>query len=224
MQSPPTQSSAPASPPQSIDTPTKPEQESKKLSTPLRPRAGQAPLACAVKALLRPILKVCYYSIRWIGRHKPVSLIAVILLIASMVATSYFITGTVPFASSDTITDNLQENPQLSPDIQNWLLALRSGDLDAMITIQKSISSSTRPPDSALYVMRFSEKYGDVTWTKARVMSLKQASDGLVDSLIEVDMTEKSSSEAAKLITLWHFTTLPSGHILLIDYVSSRSS
>jgi hypothetical protein len=203
-----------------------PEPEEKKAvnQSPAKQRAGQTSVSRFIKAILRPFFKGMYYTIRWIRGHKLVSIIAALLLIGSILATSYFVAGTLPFSSSsDSVTTSIKNNPQLSPDIQNWLIALRNGDLNTMITIQKSMNPATRPPDSALYVMQFSEKYGGTKWTNASLISIKTAPDGLVDSFIEIDMTQPATTGTAQVISLWHFTTTQGGNIFLIDYVSSRS-
>src|ERR1700738_4420127 len=111
-----------------------------------------------LKAILRPILKVLYYTIKWIRAHKIAALLATLLLLASIFVTTYVRTGNMPLVSSpNSVRDSIQSNPQLSDDVRNWLLALRSGNIDTMLSIQKSINRSTRPPDSALYVLQFSE-------------------------------------------------------------------
>ncbi|GCE18247.1 hypothetical protein [Dictyobacter kobayashii] len=199
--------------------------------TPARRRAGQSPVALAIKAVLRPIFKLLYYVIRWIRSHKLATLLAILLILASVFATNYLFAGQTPLgaSSSSTVQQSVQNNAQISPDVQNWLLALRSGDLNTMLSIQKSMSASTRPPDSALYVLQFSEKYAQVKWTGITVTSINKAPDGMLDMFIEVDMSSTSTSTStttgtSNSIVLWHFTTTPTGQIFLIDYVSGRTA
>lgn len=226
---------APTQPPptQVVPPPSTTEQNAatptKVSLTPARRRMGQAPLALAIKAILRPIFKLLYYTIRWMRSHKFAALLAIVLILASIFATNYLLTGQTLSSSNSSATtqQSVQENTQISPDVQNWLLALRSGDLNTMLNIQKSMSSSTRPPDSALYVLQFSEKYAQVKWTGISITGLNKAPDGMLDMFIEVDMTSTSTSStsgSSNSIVLWHFTTLPTGHIYLIDYVSGRAS
>jgi len=203
-----------------------------KTSTPARRRAGQTLLARFVKAIFRPILKVFYYIIRWIRGHSLVTLAAIVLLVGSFLFTSYFLTGALlPFSTTDTIIqqDLNSSNPQVNPNIQSWITALRDGDASTMLDLQKSISASAKQPDSALYIIQFSEKQGQVKWTSASVTSIKTAADGMVDTFIEVDMTStNANTSGAKLMTFWHFVTAPitsptsGGQILAIEYISTR--
>ncbi|GAC1375017.1 MAG: hypothetical protein NVS2B12_31370 [Ktedonobacteraceae bacterium] len=160
--------------------------------------------------------------------HKIAALLATLLLLASIFVTTYVRTGNVPLVSSpNSVRDSIQGNPQLSDDVRNWLLALRSGNIDTMLSIQKSINRSTRPPDSALYVLQFSEPRAQVKWTNVSVTSIKAAADGLVDTYVEIDMTPPAAAAATgatKTVVLWHFSTDPAGRIYLLDYVSARTS
>jgi hypothetical protein len=96
-----------------------------------------------------------------------------------------------------------------------------------MISVEKSINQSTRPPDTALYLLQFSEPRAQVKWTNVTLSSIKTAPDGLVDSYVEVDMTPSPTVQAqggTRTVVLWHFATDPAGRIYLLDYVSSRTS
>ncbi len=204
------------------------ESESRKDSfvlPPLPPKATQK-RGSVIKAILRPILKAFYYVIKWIRAHKIAAFAAIILLLASIFATSYFVTGSVPLTNnSNGVKNSVQKNPQLSDDVKNWILALQNGDIPLMLSIQKSINPSTRPPDAALYVLEFSEPRGQVKWTNVDVTSIKTAPDGVVDTYVEIDMTIPAQSNGAtKAITLWHFATDPAGRIYMLDYVSVRLS
>ncbi|GER87401.1 hypothetical protein KDW_15630 [Dictyobacter vulcani] len=193
--------------------------------TPARNRIGQSRLALAIKALLRPIFKFLYYTIHWMQCNKLSTLLASLLLLASIFATTYFASGQLPFSSnSDNLQQSVQHNPAISSDVQAWLLALRAGDLNTMLAVQKSMDTSVRPPDSSLYVLQFSEKFAPVKWTNIAVTSMNKAPDGLIDTFIETDISTASNPNAAnKSVVLWHFSTTPSGHIFLLDYVSGRT-
>ena len=181
-----------------------------------------------VKAILRPILKALYYIIKWIRAHRIAALIAILLLLASIFATSYFVTGSTPLVSdSNSVRSSIENNPQLSQDVKAWLLALRDGNIDTMLSVEKSINPSTRPPDTSLYLLQFSEPRAQVKWTNVTLTSIKTAPDGLVDSYIEVDMTPSPQIQAqggTRTVVLWHFATDPAGRIYLLDYVSARTS
>lgn len=193
---------------------------------PTPPKNAEQKRGSVIKAILRPILKVLYYVIRWIRTHRIAALAAILLLLAGVFATSYFITGNAPLVnSSNSVRGSIQNNPQISDDVKSWLLALQNGDIDTMLSVEKGMSITSRPPDSALYVLQFSEPRGQVKWTNVSVASIKKASDGLVDSYIEVDMTiPPQANGATKAIVLWHFATDPTGRIYLLDYISMRLS
>ena len=207
---------------------SEPERRSAALPPPVPEKPQPKRRGSVVKAILRPILKTLYYSIRWIRAHRIAALIAVLLLLASIFATSYFVTGSVPLVSnSNSVGSSIQSNPQLSVDVKNWLLALQAGNIDTMISVEKSIDPSTRPPDTALYLLQFSEPRAQVKWTNVSVSSIKTAPDGLVDTYVEVDMTPSPTVQAqggTRTVVLWHFATDPAGRIYLLDYVSSRTS
>jgi hypothetical protein len=191
---------------------------------------GEAPAAIAVKAILRPIIKAIYYLITWIRTHKLVSLITLVLLALSISLTTRYITGYWPFSApnSDTLQQSIKNNSQLSPDVQNWLVALRNGDIDAMLNIQKTIPSTVVHPDAGVFISEFSEKYAGVTWKSVKVISISTAPDGTVDTFVEIDMTQPApqGQTPTNIIVLWHFTTIPQlqGRIFRIDYVSARPS
>ena len=204
------------------------ERRNASLPPPVPERRGAKRRGSVIKAILRPILKALYYIIRWIRAHRIAALIAILLLLASIFATSYFVTGNAPIASnSNSVRDSIRNNPQLSDDVKAWLLALRDGNLDTMISVEKSINQSTRPPDTALYLLQFSEPRAQVKWTNVTLSSIKTAPDGLVDSYVEVDMTPSPTVQAqggTRTVVLWHFATDPAGRIYLLDYVTSRTS
>jgi hypothetical protein len=204
--------------------------EKKIAMTPSRRRLGQTPLALVVKAILRPIFKALYYLIRAIRTHKLVSLIALILLVASIMLTNYFTTGTTPFSSSsaNSVQENVQGTSTVPASVQNWLVALRTGDLNSMEALQKTIPSTQVSPDAAAYILLYSEKYGGVTWTNLNITG-SQAADKTEDIYVEIDMTAPATTAGAapaKLIVLWHFTTIPqlNNSIFRIDFISVRQS
>src|SRR5579872_7127348 len=62
-------------------------------STPARRRTGQTPLALFIKAIFRPIFKGIYYLLQAIRGHKWLTLAIIVLLLASISATTFFTTG-----------------------------------------------------------------------------------------------------------------------------------
>lgn len=200
--------------------------------TPSRRRLGETPAARALKTTLRPIFKAIYYAITWIHTHKLVTLIAIVLLVASIVLTTYFTTGALPFSSSNSASGSssqsgIQGNPQISPYIQNWLIALQNGDFNSMVTIEKMLPATNVPPDNGAFLTQFSPKYAGVTWTKVAVTNAT-APDGTVDTYVTIDMSvpATTTTTASNMIVVWHFTTIPqlADRLLQIDFVSARQS
>ncbi len=177
------------------------------------------------RTIAHTFCKSIYYVVCWIWTNKLVSCIAALLLLASIVLTSYVTIGNwLPITAPDGVGQNVQENVQLSPDIKSWLLALRAGDIQTMLAVQKSMNPAARPPDSALYVLEFSEAHAQVKWTDVSVTNMNMAADGMIDTYVEVDMTAAAGVQGTETVVLWHFTTMPDGSIFLLDYVSARSS
>ena len=225
LTAPPTQAGPqpPALPPPAPEQRTEPKQIA---LTPSKPRIGEMPTARAVKAILRPVIKAIYYVITWIRTHKLATLITIILLLLSISVTTRLMTGYWPFnsPSTDAVQQSLQNNPQLSPDIQLWLTALENGDLTSMQTLQKTIPASGVQPDDGAFLGEFSAKYAGVTWNGAKVDGVSTAADGQVDAFVEVDISipATSTTQATNAIVLWHFVT-NQGRITAIDFISARA-
>jgi hypothetical protein len=179
----------------------------------------------AGRTIMHALCKIIYYLLRWTWTNRLVSCIAALLLLASITLTSFVATGNwLPITATDSVGQSIQENAQLSPDIKSWLLALRSGDIGTMLAVQNSMNPATRAPDSALYVLEFSEPRAQVKWTAITVTNMSMAADGMIDTYVEVDMTPTANSQGTETVALWHFTTMPDGSIFLLDYVSARTS
>ncbi len=207
--------------------PPAPEQaaEPKQVAlTPSKPRIGETPAARAVKAILRPPIKAIYLVITWIRTHKLATLITLILLLLSISVTTRLMTGYWPFngPSTDAVQQSIQNNPQLSPYAQNWLVALRNGDANTMLSIEKNLPASVTPPDAGLLAGEYSQKAG-MTWNSVNVISTSTAADGTQDTVVEVNMTLPASQGGTKIIVLWHFATYQNT-LLGIDFISARPS
>jgi len=191
---------------------------------------GETPLAKALKAVLRPIFKGLYYVIRAIRGHKLLSLVVLLLLVVSIFATSYFATGRLPFSGSNqSQVQNANGSSVPVPDsVQNWLMALRAGNSEALLAAQKDMPASVAKPDIAMALLRFSESQSN-KWTAVKLIGLSSPSDGSKDIFIEIDMTQQTSGGPQNIVVLWHFTTImlppPKGEIIYnIDYISERPS
>ncbi len=211
-------SPSPTQPPQAPS----PERKEVKI-TPVRKRTGETPLALFIKALLRPIIKVFYYLIRAIRTHKLLTLVAILLLIASISATTYATTGSFPFGlGRDPFNFQVRGNSG-SDQIKNWLYALRDGDVTKLQLLEAGLSMQ-QPPDPTQLVNQYSQPQGHITWTSINVIGSYSQSDTTLDSFVSIDFTGSGPGGPTKGIMIWHFVTVPAaqGRLLTIDLVSFR--
>jgi len=208
---------------QQPDHEVKPE-EKKVKSTPARRRLGETSLARFVKAILRPIFKGLYYLFRAMGSHKLVTLILILLLLASSSIATYLTTGALPFGiGSDPFhAFNVRGNGS-GDHVKNWLYALRDGDATSLSLIQAELAMS-QPPDPNQLVQQFSQPKTHLTWKAINVIGLYTESDTTVESFVEVDLSTNGPGGSVSGIVIWHFTTLPQqqGRLLFIDLVTFR--
>ncbi len=197
--------------------PAPPAPERAPGSTPIRRRTGETPAARFFKALLRPIFKVLYYVINGIRTHKLLTLLAIILLIASISTTMKLTTGEFPYGIG-TDPFNFNTNGGSGGDhIKNWLYDLRDGNATAMSLIQQEMIMS-QPPDVATLISQYSQTQGHVSWRSINVIGTYNESDTTTETFVEVDISSKGPGGSVTGIMIWHFTSL-SGRILTIDLV-----
>lgn len=187
-------------------------------------RAGETPLARFIKAIFRPIIKLFYYLIRGIRTHKLLTLVTILLLIASISATMFVTTGSLPFGiGQDPFHFQVRGNNTGGSYVQNWLYALRDGHLAQMEILQAGLSSQ-QAPDPNQAISQFSQPQGHLTWTAINVSPPVTQSDGTLDVFVSVEVSGNGPGGAAKGVMIWHFITDPSsqGRLLEIDLVSFR--
>ncbi len=203
--------------------PSAPEQKQPAL-TPLRRRTGDAPAARAAKALFRPLFKGLYYLIQGIRNHKALSLIVILLLLASISLTNYISTGIWPFGiGNDQFNFHIHGSDGGGDHVKNWLYSLRDGNVTTMSLLQSELIMS-QPPDPNQLVAQFSQTKANVQWKDINVMGVYSQGDTTVDSFVSVDIVGQGPGGPTKGVIVWHFTTLPQsgGRILYIDLVSFR--
>jgi hypothetical protein len=199
---------------QKPDREVKPE-EKKVKSTPIRKRTGETPAALFVKAMFRPIFKGIYYLLRGVRGHKLATLGVILLLIASISATTFFTTGQLPYGiGSDPFNFHVRGKNDGGDVVKNWLYALRDGNVATMSLLEKDIS---QPPDPTQYVNQFSQAKAHLTWKAINVMSVYSESDSTIDSFVEVDLSATGPGGSVSGILIWHFTTLTQGQELLLN-------
>ncbi|HLI87519.1 MAG TPA: hypothetical protein VKV37_02445 [Ktedonobacteraceae bacterium] len=206
------------------DSPAPEENKNRPLSTP-RKRAGQKPLALFIKGLLRPIFKGIYYFMSFVRSHRLVSLIVLILLLASIAITSYVTTGRMPFSPPPQQSSGLQQtssNPATDV-MQQWLTALRKGDVSTLKVLDNRMPN---PPDPNLLVSQFSQT-STRTWQSMKLIGANQESDTTVDTFVEVDLSETVNGTAINTYLIWHFVIVPTQKeaiLYSVDFVDNRQS
>ena len=214
-------SPSPTQPPQKAPAP---EEQKVVRATPSRRRAGETPLARLIKAILRPIIKLFYYLIRAIRTHKLLTLAVILLLIASVSATTYVTTGSFPFGiGRDPFNFQVHGGNGGGSYVQNWLYALRDGDLAKLELLQAGLSSQ-QAPDPSQAISQYSQPQGHLSWTSINLIANYNQPDGSVDSFVSVEVSGNGPGGAAKGVMVWHFITdsTAQGRILEIDLVSFR--
>jgi hypothetical protein len=187
--------------------------------TQTRTPPGKSSLALMIKAILRPPLKIIYYILRWGETHKVLACILLMLLLGGIVGTNYALITNQSSTRVDTITQSLKRNVDLSQNIRQWLIALRSGDIPAMQMLEQTM---LRSADTGAYALQFSEPYAHIQWDNISLASMSQGPDHRIDTLLELDVNETLNGTKAEGIYFWHFTTNTLGQILFIDVLPGR--
>ncbi len=189
---------------------TQPPEEVKIVRTATtRVRPGQTPTALTIKAIFRPIIKVFYYIITAIKKYKLITLGVIVLLLASIAATTFLTTGQLPLGiASDPFNFHINGGDGGGSTVKNWLYALRSGNVTQLEYLDKNISS---PPDVSTLVSTYSQAKSNFTWKAIHVVGAYQESDTTVDSFIQVDLSADGPGGPTTGYLLWHFVTYTSG-------------
>jgi hypothetical protein len=182
-----------------------PDQTPKKVTSTPRRRAGQAPAAMFTKGLLRPIFKGLYYLISAIRRHKLVTFIAIVLILASATIVTYTQTGQWPLGIGyDQFNFQVHGSNVGGDQVRNWLYALRDGDELTLSVLDRFMSS---PPDPGTLDSTFSEPKAHLTWKAINVLGYRAESDTTVDSYVEVDLSTNGPGGPNSAFAFFHFTT-----------------
>jgi hypothetical protein len=191
------------SPAQQPPEETTPEQKKVKY-TPTR-RAGQTPAAQFVKGIFRPFFKGLYYLFRGMRNHKLVTFIMILLILGSAIAANYAITREWPFGiGKDPFNFHIRGSNGGGDQVQNWLYALRDGNVVALSLLDKDMS---QPPNPQQLISQFSQSQGHVSWKSINVISAFQQGDTTVDSFVEVDLSATGPRGITSGYMIWHFET-----------------
>ncbi len=203
-------SSSPTQQPPEQTTP-----EPKKVEYRQRQRAGQSPTAQFVKAIFRPIFRGIYYLLRGMRNHKLITFIMVLLILGSAIAANYALTSEGPFGiGNDPFNFHSKGGNGGGEQVQNWLYAMRDGNLAALNLLDKDMS---QPPNVQQLVSQFSQPNGHLTWKTINVISVFQESDTTIDSLVHVDLSATGPGGNTSGYLIWHFVTVPQNGGVLIS-------
>ena len=194
-------------------------------STPVKRRIGDTKGARIIKGILRPPIKALYYLSNWIKKHKLPSLGILLLLLASIGATTYYATGQLPFGiNHDQFQFNYNGGKGEGNLVKSWLYDLRDGATTKLMLLDQNIPGGQAPDPNQL-VNQFSEPKAHLTWGETTVIAVQQQPDSTVDSYIQVPILAKGPGSAIKALMLWHFVTITANGqsaLLGIDLVSMR--
>ena len=187
-------------------------------STPIS-RPGQGPTARTIKAIVRPILKALYYTIQWIRRHGAVSLIAFVLLIVSIFATSYYSTGEFPFhIGQDQFNFNIHGTDGGGLSVKNWLYSLRDGDTSTLTLLDKDMNPQPSQQTLQGYISQFSQSQSHLQWSSITVLRAYEEPDTSVDSFVEVSLSASGPGGTTKGYLIIHFVSVSAnGQELLLE-------
>lgn len=213
--------------PSPTQQPQPPEQKApeQKKVTYTRPRVGQSPAALFVKRILRPIFKGLYHVFRFVGGHKLVTLVMLLLLIGSAVAANFAVTKEWPFGiGNDPFNFHIHGGNGGGDQVKNWMYALRDGNIAALVILDKNMPSPPTSQTLQQYIGQFSQTQGHLSWKAINVAGVSQESDTTVDSFVQVDLSANGPGGAVGGYMIWHFVTVAGqgGEILfsvsLVDF------
>lgn len=180
-------------------------QEPKKVTSTPRKRAGQSPAAMFTKALLRPIFKGLYYLISAVRGHKLVTFIAILLILGSATAVTFYQTGQWPLGIGyDQFNFQVHGSNVGGDQVKSWLFALREGDTSSLAILDRFQS---QPPDPATLVSTFSQAKANLSWKSINVLGYRGEADTTVDSYIEVDLSTNGPGGSVNAFAFFHFVT-----------------
>jgi hypothetical protein len=210
--------------PSPTQQPPAPASEKKEVArTPLKPRMGETPQALFVKSFFRPIFKGIYYLLQGIRKHKLVTLVFILILLASSTVATYLTTGSLPLGiGNDPFNFHIRGGNGGGDAVKNWLYAVRDGDAAAVTLNQRFVQ---QPPDPNQLINQFSQAKAHLTWKSINVIGVYSESDATIDSFVEVDLSATGPGVSVSGILVWHFTTVQAqgGVIINVSLVDFRA-
>jgi len=184
---------------------------------------GETPQALFVKSIFRPIFKGVYYLLQGIRKHKLVTLVFILILLASSTVATYLTTGSLPLGiGNDPFNFHIRGGNGGGDAVKNWLYAVRDGDVAAVSLNQRYVQ---QPPDPNQLINQFSQTKAHLTWKSINVMGVYSEANGTIDSFVEVDLSATGPGGSVSGILIWHFTTVQAqgGVIINVSLVDFRA-
>ncbi len=210
--------------PSPTQQPPAPVPEKKEVvRTPIRPRSGETPAALFVKGIFRPIFKGIYYLFHGMGKHKLVTLVFILILLASSTVVTYLTTGSLPLGiGNDPFNFHIRGGNGGGDAVKNWLYAVRDGDTTAVSLNQRFVQ---QPPDPNQLINQFSQAKAHLTWKSINVLGVYSETDGTIDSFVEIDLSATGPGGSVSGIAIFHFTTVQAqgGVIINVSLVDFRA-
>lgn len=198
--------------------------ERKLSSTPVKQRRGDSRTARFIKAILRPPIKLLYYLIQTVRKHRLATLGVILLLVLSISATTYATTGSLPYGiGSDPFNFHVNNGDAGGDQVKNWLYALRDGNSTKLSLVQSQLAMS-QPPDPSQLIAQYSQTQAHLTWNSIKVINTYSEPDTTEDVFVAVDFSAPGPGGTDKGVMMWHFVTLPSsqGRLLSVDLIPPR--
>jgi hypothetical protein len=186
----------------------------------LRKRQGEQSFGLFLKAIFRPILKGLYYVFHFMGGHKLLTALLLVMLIGSGTITSFLVTKQGPFGIGDD-PFQLRVDGKLvggGDEIRNWLYHLRDGNSAAMTLDERYIS---QPPDPTQLISQYSQSGANLDWKSINVVSSYQQADTTVDTFVSVDLASRGPGGQTKGVILFHFVTVSQGSSAVLVQVDT---
>lgn len=190
-----------------------PEQEtSKAVSSEKRGKGGESRGVKATKMFFRPIIKFFYYVFRFVGSHKSLSVLLLLLFIASIVGTNSYLTNTTPFGiGEDQWRFKVNGKNVGGERVRAWIYALRAGDLSSLSLYQSGLSvESGQAPDPQKMITAYSQTRERI-WTSINVINVSQRADTTLDSFIEINLKVVGPGASQNAVMVLHFVTVSDG-------------
>lgn len=178
--------------------------------------------AKVTRAILRPIIKLFYYLIRVIRSHKWLTLLAILLLIASISLTSFFSTGLWPLGIGNTRYAEIES--VAGPRVASWLEAVRTGDASFVDLLQQEIPATSRFAAQDI-IAAFGENEAHIKWDSLALVGQSRTDDTMQHTFIQINYTISSGNTEIKSSAIWYFYTytIPTrdGQLALVQLVSN---